>query len=217
MKSYSFIRENAVKVLRPWTKDDRDGPNVMYNGQMSPTVGSFYKYAYFLFAPTLLYRDHYPRYTYIHKHVHYMIIIVDSSQSVGRMLELTCYNSLFCPLLFLSIYHPLCLHHSSKTNKVFNSCMYVPITCRLVDLTKSYCFSLLLSIVTTWLCSLVVLHTWLNAHAELTTFADRQFYTVSPSLFVCMYEIICCPNRTGGIVQVILYSIANGMYLFTTG
>ena len=69
MKSYSFVRENAYKVLYPWHKDDTTGPAVWYAGQMSPTVGSFSQYVYFLFCPTLLYRDHYPRYithTYIH-------------------------------------------------------------------------------------------------------------------------------------------------------
>lgn len=61
MKSYSFIRENAYKVLYPWNKDDHDGPAVWYAGQMQPKVASFSQYVYFLFAPTLLYRDHYPR------------------------------------------------------------------------------------------------------------------------------------------------------------
>ena len=63
MKSYSFIRENAYKVLYPWNKDDDDGPAVWYEGQMSPKVASFSQYVYFFFAPTLLYRDHYPRYS----------------------------------------------------------------------------------------------------------------------------------------------------------
>ena len=61
MKSYSFIRENAYKVLYPWHKDDKDGPAVWYAGQMEPQVGSFSAYVYFLFCPTLLYRDRYPR------------------------------------------------------------------------------------------------------------------------------------------------------------
>jgi len=61
MKSYSFVRENCVKVTQPWSKDDREGPNAWYHGQMSPVVGSFYKYVYFLFVPTFLYRDQYPR------------------------------------------------------------------------------------------------------------------------------------------------------------
>ena len=61
MKSISFVRENVYKVLYPWHKDDDSGPAVWYAGQMSPHVGSFSQYVYFLFAPTLLYRDHYPR------------------------------------------------------------------------------------------------------------------------------------------------------------
>ena len=63
MKSISFVRENGYKVLNPWNKDDDFGPAVWYAGQMSPQIGSFSQYLYFLFAPTLLYRDHYPRYT----------------------------------------------------------------------------------------------------------------------------------------------------------
>ncbi len=61
LKSYSFIRENGVKVIRPWNKEDADGPHIWYGGQMEVTVGSFSKYMYFLFAPTLIYRDNYPR------------------------------------------------------------------------------------------------------------------------------------------------------------
>ena len=66
LKSYSFIRENAMKVLCPWSKDDEEGPLLWYEGQMEPSVGSFGKYLYFLFAPTLLYRDHYPRSPHTH-------------------------------------------------------------------------------------------------------------------------------------------------------
>ena len=61
MKSYSFIRENVYKVLHPWHKDDETGPAVWYAGQMDPQIGSFSAYVYFLFCPTLLYRDRYPR------------------------------------------------------------------------------------------------------------------------------------------------------------
>lgn len=61
MKSYSFVRENVCKVLRPWGKDDREGPASWYEGQMSPRVGSFRQHLYFMFSPTMLYRDYYPR------------------------------------------------------------------------------------------------------------------------------------------------------------
>jgi len=72
------VRENAYKVLWPWDEEDETGkhvtlravvfiwgystgPPVWYEGQMSPKIGSFSQYLYFTFAPTLLYRDHYPR------------------------------------------------------------------------------------------------------------------------------------------------------------
>jgi sterol O-acyltransferase len=61
MKTYSFVRENAIKVIRPWKEKDSEGPAVWYQGQMNPRVGSFGQYLYFLFCPTLLYRDNYPR------------------------------------------------------------------------------------------------------------------------------------------------------------
>lgn len=61
LKSYSFIRENAYKVMYPWHKDAEYGPAVWYAGQMLPQVGSLRHYLYFLFTPTLLYRDHYPQ------------------------------------------------------------------------------------------------------------------------------------------------------------
>ena len=61
MKSYSFVRENAFKVLKPWKAKESTGPAVWYLGQMKPQVGSFKQYLYFIFVPTLLYRDEYPR------------------------------------------------------------------------------------------------------------------------------------------------------------
>lgn len=62
MKTYSFLRENIYKVLWPWKENDKTGPAVWYPGQMKPEVGSLSQYLYFVFAPTLLYRDEYPRY-----------------------------------------------------------------------------------------------------------------------------------------------------------
>ena len=37
------------------------GPAVWYAGQLEPQVGSFSKYLYFQYIPTILYRDNYPR------------------------------------------------------------------------------------------------------------------------------------------------------------
>ena len=61
IKTISFVHDNTLKVLHPWNKGDENGPAKWYKGQMSPQVGSFSQYVYFLVAPTLVYRDHYPR------------------------------------------------------------------------------------------------------------------------------------------------------------
>ena len=61
MKSYSFVRENAYKVLYPWKTTDTEGPHKWYRGQMKPELGSFKQFIYFSFVPTFLYRDEYPR------------------------------------------------------------------------------------------------------------------------------------------------------------
>lgn len=51
MKAHSFVRENAPRVLHA-DKTIDDGLN-------------FSRYLYFLFAPTLIYKDEYPRLVHI--------------------------------------------------------------------------------------------------------------------------------------------------------
>lgn len=51
MKAHSFVRENAPRVLS-WAKDKTSS---------GPVVPQISQYLYFLFAPTLIYRDKYPR------------------------------------------------------------------------------------------------------------------------------------------------------------
>lgn len=46
MKTHAFVRENAPNTLN--VKENSSAPD-------------FSKYLYFLFAPTLIYRDEYPR------------------------------------------------------------------------------------------------------------------------------------------------------------
>ena len=63
----SVIVALAISTLENVTFDicmhysDCIGPALWYDGQLEPTVGSFRKFVFFLFAPTLLYRDNYPR------------------------------------------------------------------------------------------------------------------------------------------------------------
>lgn len=54
MKNHAFVRSNVPRALISIQKSEgrKDGKS------LAPT---FEKFIYFMFAPTLIYRDHYPR------------------------------------------------------------------------------------------------------------------------------------------------------------
>lgn len=52
MKTWAFVRSNYERATK-YKKDD--------NGQSGNLCPDFSHYLYFLFAPTLVYRDEYPR------------------------------------------------------------------------------------------------------------------------------------------------------------
>lgn len=65
MKMYSFSREN-LRTYRNMKCVDNDAKKLDHSKDvLLPTTGQF---AYFLFAPTLIYKDNYPRYC-SHDHV----------------------------------------------------------------------------------------------------------------------------------------------------
>lgn len=51
MKNHAFVRSNIPRVFAAVEK----------NESRKDVVPTFQKFAYFMFAPTLIYRDHYPR------------------------------------------------------------------------------------------------------------------------------------------------------------
>lgn len=55
MKTYAFVRSTTPRILVQKSKDE-DNKGVDCPG--------FSKFLYFLFAPTLIYRDEYPRFDY---------------------------------------------------------------------------------------------------------------------------------------------------------
>eukprot|EP00731_Ephydatia_muelleri_P035959 Em0184g4a len=144
MKTYSYVRETAKKVLTPWNKDDTSGPAVVYAGQMEPKVGSLANYLYFLFAPTLLYRDRYPRND---GPINWKNVIVYLSQFVAIFLTI------------MVIYQDLAM----------------PPSLSLADVLKSLVYSLVAGFAHIAIFNVGVIHSWMNLHAELLRFADRQF------------------------------------------
>lgn len=145
MKSYSFIRENAYKVLYPWNKDDENGLTVKTEGQLVPRVGSFKQYFYFVFAPTLLYRDHYPR-----------------NQGPVRWLSAFRYLLEFVTINFVAL----------EMMAIFE----YPASMRLDDILSSYIGCIMFALINIFFGHADVLQLWQNFTAELTRFADREFY-----------------------------------------
>ena len=96
MKSYSFVRENAFKVLKPWKAKESTGPAMWYLGQMKPQVGSLKQYLYFIFVPTLLYRDEYPRCVCVRVRVVCVCVCVTSSVKMATAKCQVVEGSQFC-------------------------------------------------------------------------------------------------------------------------
>lgn len=60
MKTHAFVRSNVPVILAGKRKTEQD--ELGQSQQFSPT---FQQYVYFLFAPTLVYRNYYPRYNFL--------------------------------------------------------------------------------------------------------------------------------------------------------
>ncbi|GJQ87542.1 hypothetical protein Trydic_g4816 [Trypoxylus dichotomus] len=140
MQTHSVVRTIVPKVLTYKPHSDQI--------LALPTISS---YLYFNFAPTLIYRDSYPR-----------------RKEINVAFALTCFSEMFCIIWLTSFIFEKCYMNTSRF-------------CNLEGLDWSY---FLLSIFHNFLCGwytaifvfYVLLQSWYNGMAELTKFADRQFY-----------------------------------------
>ncbi|XP_049856252.1 sterol O-acyltransferase 1-like isoform X2 [Schistocerca gregaria] len=141
MKTHAFIRSNVPHVLayKPHTE------------RSSRLVPEFSKFLYFMFVPTLLYRDSYPR----TKEIRWKVVAWHLAEvcAVILFVSITFERSLL-PLFVDFGKHPPCPR--SLIAAIFGS--MVPSLA--VFLSCFYC----------------VLHAWQNAFAEMMCFADRMFY-----------------------------------------
>ncbi|KAL1403524.1 hypothetical protein pipiens_005646 [Culex pipiens pipiens] len=132
MKIHAFVRSSSSKVL-----------------QDNSTIPTFLQFVYFLFAPTLIYCNEYPRTATIRWRV-----------VLKHALEVTI-------LLYMC-------YIFSGTSPLFNQFGVVPIS------TGTVLHNEFLSILPTsvfFLCGhYALMHSWLNAWAEVLRFADRLFY-----------------------------------------
>ncbi|KAF4516831.1 hypothetical protein B566_EDAN006225, partial [Ephemera danica] len=144
MKSHAFVRSNVPRARKfKQKREDSGDPE-------SPCPG-FSCFLYFLFVPTLVYRDTYPRTT----RVRWSLVAWSLLEVVGVIFYVSfIFERLLIPQF--QRFGQRKLATKSLVLLVFGSMM--PTT--LAMLCSFFC----------------LLHSWMNAFAEMTCFADRMFY-----------------------------------------
>ncbi|XP_037075008.1 sterol O-acyltransferase 1-like [Pollicipes pollicipes] len=138
MKVYAFVRSNVVRARAPETKDLDRCPN-------------FSTFLLFMFVPTLVYRDSYPR----TDRVRWGRVVLHLAQVVGCVV----YTSFLLERFFLPPFQRYGLG---------------PVTWRHLVV---HVFGSVMPGMLCYLCGFfALLHAWMNAFAEMTRFADRMFY-----------------------------------------
>ncbi|CAF2073783.1 unnamed protein product [Rotaria magnacalcarata] len=149
---YGKIYSQQIKVEDVEDKVN-DSPKEETNGIIPHTpCPEFSKFLYFLFAPTLIYRDSYPRTS----SVRWNFVI-------SHLIQFAA-TTLFAYYLFYRFCLPVFRHFNSEhvTVKIF---VLSILNCTLPGALLLFC------------AFYGFLHCWLNAFAEMLRFADRQFYS----------------------------------------
>ncbi|XP_010607590.1 sterol O-acyltransferase 2 isoform X3 [Fukomys damarensis] len=161
MKSYSFLRETIPGTLRvrgassPTSMPTLCPPLLTHPCHASPGeevwTPSFSSYLYFLFCPTLIYRETYPR----------------TSSIRWNYVAKNFAQALCCVLYACFILGRLCV-------PIFANMSQEPFSTR--ALVLSILHATLPGIFMLLLIFFAFLHCWLNAFAEMLQFGDRMFY-----------------------------------------
>ncbi|XP_055531573.1 sterol O-acyltransferase 1-like [Wyeomyia smithii] len=146
MKMHAFVRSNIPRALLPCSKTSiNDKP------AHSTLLPTFSKFVYFLFAPTLVYRDEYPR----TKRIRWSIVFRHALEVVGVVFYISFIFERFLTPLF-DRFGDAQITAGNFVLTLFGSIMPGSLS----FLCGFYC----------------LLHAWMNAGAELLRFADRMFY-----------------------------------------
>ncbi|KAJ6645615.1 Sterol O-acyltransferase 1 [Pseudolycoriella hygida] len=144
MKNHAFVRSNTPRVLAGLEKSE--------NRKVGKClVPSFHTFIYFMFAPTLVYRDHYPR----TKYIRWSRVAWNLFEVVGVIFYLSFIFERFLFPYFRN-FGITSIEPKHIVLSIFGSMLPGTIT----FLCGFYC----------------LLHAWMNATAELLKFADRMFY-----------------------------------------
>jgi sterol O-acyltransferase len=146
MKAHAFIRENIPRALA-YVKSQSVGSDA----EQLPCP-DFSKYLYFLFAPTLVYRDVYPRNT---GPVRWNYVVSNFVQVLASLFYIYYIFERFCIPVFRNFSSEFITPHRIIVS-IFG-CM-LPGTLVL------------------FITFFAILHSWLNAFAEMLRFADRLLY-----------------------------------------
>uniref|UniRef100_A0A182Y201 O-acyltransferase n=1 Tax=Anopheles stephensi TaxID=30069 RepID=A0A182Y201_ANOST len=148
MKSHAFIRSNTPKVL---TADENGGELESNPPGIYRTLPSFSTYVYFLFVPTLIYRDEYPR----TRQIRWRVVARHSLEVLAVVFYISFILERFLTPMFEN-FGKAEISPGTFVLTIFSSML--PGT--LFVLTFFYSS----------------LHACMNVAAELTRFADRMFY-----------------------------------------
>ncbi|XP_053413222.1 sterol O-acyltransferase 2 isoform X4 [Nycticebus coucang] len=138
MKSYSFLREAVPGTLRARRGEEVGAP-------------SFSSYLYFLFCPTLIYKNTYPR----TPNIRWNYVAKNFAQFLGCVLYITFILGHHCIPIFANMGR-----EPFSTRALLFSILHT---------TLPGIFILLLIF-------FAILHCWFNAFAEMLRFGDRMFY-----------------------------------------
>lgn len=149
MKMHAFVRYNAERVLLGKLKTDEGEEQTTPAGR--PYVPPLHCYVYFLFAPTLIYRDSYPRTA----HIRWKF-------ALSRLLEIVAVAFLYAFI------------HERHINEHFGQFGKEPLGAPQLIVKL---FGMMLPSAVIFLCGFyMILHSWLNFTSELLRFGDRMFY-----------------------------------------
>ncbi|XP_011300924.1 sterol O-acyltransferase 1-like [Fopius arisanus] len=141
MKTHAFVRTTSSRVI--YHKPHTEGREINYPG--------FSQFLYFMFAPTLVYRDNYPR----TKIIRWNFVISQFMEVISVMF--------FIAFLYERFISPTYGNYGREPITVHN---FVP-----------KLFSSMLPGMGMYMCGFYcLLHAWFNAWAELLRFGDRLFY-----------------------------------------
>ncbi|KAH8280985.1 hypothetical protein KR054_006385 [Drosophila jambulina] len=151
MKMHAFVRYNAARVLAGKPKQEDPDQENEEKPTGRPYVPPLSCYIYFLFAPTLIYRDSYPRTS----HIRWKF-------ALNRLLEVVAIAFLYAFI------------HERHIHEHFGQYGLEPMDASKLILKL---FGMLLPCQVIFLCGFyLILHSWLNFTAELLRFGDRMFY-----------------------------------------